>query len=419
MKRITNLFFAVVLGLLALCESAWAVEVIEPGYVVQTHATYSKQGIGRPGAMAFAGDGNLYVTQHQDDSIWRITPEGVASEFVTGISVRGIVWAGGTDFGNRLYVANGQIWDGRIFRVGLDGTVSNFASFEPPRHCPSPVGLDRTGNYGGYLYAATGGQDHTYRVDTNGSVTLFTDFPGWNDGGGPVDIAFDTGGSYDGLMYMSTSFVGVNQHKSGLFALDTSGNASRFTEDLVTAGHIDFDLTGDFDGDMFVTGKGGFDESWEIWCVSPDGTAMEFARTTVSDPYGLAFGPDGAMYVAEYSLEDETVIISRVFWPATPHEVAINNIEQAIAKKIGALERIDTALEKERVALDALNELHASGELGDLSRKDIQEAKQKIHKAIIHEKICRRKLGKTITELEDALVILGVEPLLDPNLVAY
>jgi len=310
---------ATILVLLALCGSALAIEVLEPGYVVQTYATYSEPGIGQPRAMTFGGDNNLYVTQKVNGSIWRITPEGVASEFVSGLETPcGIVWSGGTGYGDYLYVVEYETWGGGVARVGLDGTTSNFANMPYGGHAPSPIGLDRTGNYGGHLYVGTTGQDHTYRVDTAGNVSMFSDFPGWTDGGSPVDIAFDPGADYGGLMYISTSFVGANQHKSGLFTLDTSGNASRFTDDLVTAGYIEFDETGYFDGEMFVSGKSGFDEPWWLWRVGLDGTATEFARGTVSDPYGLAFGLDGAMYVAEYSAGDEMVIISRIIpEPAT------------------------------------------------------------------------------------------------------
>jgi sugar lactone lactonase YvrE len=301
------------LVLLSLCGSTWAIEVLEPGYTVETYATYSKPGIGKPRSMTFGGDNNLYVTQKVDGSVWHITPEGAASEFVSGLETPcGIVWGGGTSYGDHLYVVRYEVGGGGVYRIGLDGTVSNFANMPYGGHAPGPIGIDRTGNYDGCLYVGSTGQDHTYRVDTGGNVTKFSDFPGWYDGGGPHDIAFGTVADYGGLMYMSTSFVGVNQHRSGLFTLDTSGNASRFTDDLVAASRIDFDLIGDFDEEMFVTAKSGFDEPLGIWRVGPDGTATEFARTTISDPYGLAFGPDGAMYIAEYSSDDEMVIISRI-----------------------------------------------------------------------------------------------------------
>ncbi len=311
-----------ILIVLALCGSVWAVEVLEPGYVVQTYATYSEPGIGRTGAMTFAGDGNLYATHRANATIWRIAPGGVASEFVNNlIDPIGIEWAGGTSYGNYLYVVEYQTWAGAIIRVGLDGTTSTLASLSSPAHASAPLGLDRTGSYNGHLYFGSTGQDHTFRVDTAGNVTMFSNFPGWTDGGGPTDIAFDTGTDYGGLMYMTTSFSHTPR-VSGVFTLDTSGNASRFAPALVAAQRLAFDPLGDFSGGLFVVGRL-LAQSNALWRVGPDGTATEFARGTISTPYGLAFGPDGAMYVAEYNETSETVIISQIRLVA-PREVAID-----------------------------------------------------------------------------------------------
>ncbi|GAI45824.1 unnamed protein product, partial [marine sediment metagenome] len=231
-----------------------AVEVLEPGYVSETYATYSETGVGySPYKMVFDDNGNLYATQLQDDSIWCITPDGVASRFASGLNgAQGIVWGGGTSYGNYLYVAA----NGKIVRVGLDGTKFNFAT----RYCAGALGLDRTGNYGGHLYTTTGCQDHTYRVDTSGNVTMFTNWPGWIDGGGPHGIGFDNGGNYDGFMYIATSYIKSKAYVSGLFILDTSGNAIRFTEDLVVAHCVAFDPGDSFGGDMFVIGRPNFNQ---------------------------------------------------------------------------------------------------------------------------------------------------------------
>lgn len=313
-KTKTSLFLVVVIGLLTLRGLALAVEVLESGYVVETYAAYSEPGITGARFMTFDDEANLYVTQGSDSDIWIITPEGNASKFASALGeVRGIVWAGGTDFGNYLYVVKAAVSGGKIYRIDLDGTVSTFVSVS----CATPLALDRAGNYGGYLYYATRCQDHTYRVDINGSVMMFSDFPGWKDGGGPLDIAFDPGADYGGLMYMTVAFNNShgNQLFSGLFSLDAYGSASRFTNDLVSTSRVAFDRIGDFDGEMFVTGIPNFDQSetlGSLWRVGSDGTATEFARTTASHLTDLEFGLDGAMYVAEYSDDDELVIISRI-----------------------------------------------------------------------------------------------------------
>lgn len=302
-----RLMVAGLLGLCALCSHGLALEVLEPGYVVETYAGYSDAGIQRsPWDMVFADNGNLYLTHIMDNSIWRITPDGVASELVSGVvGPTGIVWAAGTSYGDYLYVA---ITSRGVIRVDLDGTTSHFAS----RGCAGTLGLDRTGNYGGYMYTTTGCVDHTYRVHPDGSVTMFTSWPGWIDGGGPHNIAFDNRGNYEGLFFVAATYTAGQPHVSGLFTLDPGGNATRFTDDIVKAHAVDFDPSEGFGGDMFVIGRSGFDEPDLLWRVSPDGTATEFATLSGLAPRGLTFGPDGAMYVGEYISQSEEVIVSRI-----------------------------------------------------------------------------------------------------------
>ena len=309
-----KLFLMAALGVLVLCGPALAVDVLEPGYTTETFATYSASGIGGPAHMTFAGDGNLYLTHSDPGSIWRVTPAQQTNEFVTGLDrPRGIVWGGGTGYGDYLYVV--EYGDNDIVRVALNGTTSFFAAMISGGHVPSPMGLDRSGNYDGHLYVGTTGQDHTYEINTSGSVSLFSDWPSWTDGGGPRGYAFDCIGSYSGLMYATANFVGTYQDRSGLFSLDTSGDDTRFSG-LVTAFAVDFDLMGSFGNYMYVTGKTSWQQDTSIWRVAPDGTATEFARTTISGPSTMGFGPDGAMYIAEHL--SDTITVTRVIpEPAT------------------------------------------------------------------------------------------------------
>ncbi len=121
-------------------------------------------------------------------------------------------------------------------------------------------------------------------------------------------------------------------------------------------------------------------------------------------------------FIRAYATERTDIWVSYLI--QDPYELAIINIEDAIAEKAEAMERIDAALEKEWAAYDALKELLESGDYGDLSRRDIFKAKRRIRFAIRLEKWSKKVLGKSIEKLEDALMALGVEPL-DPNLVAH
>ncbi len=93
--------------------SAHAIVVVEPGYTVQVYATYSQSRSTR--GLAFDGSGNLYATHDQAGSIWKITSDGTASEFVIGLGYPiGITWGGGTSFGDYLYVLDSDTFSGNI-----------------------------------------------------------------------------------------------------------------------------------------------------------------------------------------------------------------------------------------------------------------------------------------------------------------
>jgi len=291
-----------------------ALEVLEADYVAEVYGVYSDSGINHsPWDMVFVPDGNLYATQLNDRSLWRISPDGIAEEVVTGLGhPTGLVWAGGTAYGDYLYVA---VTDTGVVRVHLDGTVEGFAS----RNCAGTLGLD----HDGLMYTTTGCVDHSYVVYPDGSVALFSNWPTHIDGGGPHNITVDNIGNYGSLLYIASSFNSSKPHVSGVFSMDPVGNASRFAPAIVQAHNVDFDPADGFDGDMFVIGRSVFDEPDLLWRVSPDGTATEFATLNGLHPRGMAFGPDGALYVGEYLPDEEIVVVTRIA-PYAPLTVAVD-----------------------------------------------------------------------------------------------
>jgi len=299
---------------LVVPDCADALEVLEADYVAEVYGVYSDSGIDRsPWDMVFVPDGNLYATQINDRSLWRISPDGIAEEVATGLGrPTGLVWAGGTAYGDYLYVA---VTDTGVVRVHLDGTVEGFAS----RYCAGPLGLD----HDGLMYTTTGCVDHTYVVHPDGSVALFSNWPTHIDGGGPHNVTFDNIGNYGNLLYIASAFTAGQPHVSGVFNMDQYGSASRFAPTIVQAHNVDFDPADGFDGDMFVIGRSAFDEPDLLWRVSPDGTATEFATLSGLYPRGMAFGPDGALYVGEYLQDGAVVVVTRIA-PYAPLTVAVD-----------------------------------------------------------------------------------------------
>lgn len=91
MKVITNLFFVAALAILAVCGSALGLEVLEPGYVVETYATYSCPEMQyAPRGITFDPYGNLYLSQWGDyysyeGAIYRISPDKSVTKWVDGL----------------------------------------------------------------------------------------------------------------------------------------------------------------------------------------------------------------------------------------------------------------------------------------------------------------------------------------------
>ncbi len=292
---------------------AVALDMSVPGYTVETFATYAET---LPRHMTFDGSGNLYVTQLNSGNIWKITPSGAAGQFVSGfIAPYSIDWGGGTAYGDYLYVGQG----GAVTRVDL---ISGNKTFFAGQDCDGSLTIDKTGNYGGYMYVGTGCYDDIKKIDTAGHITTFSTWPGWTDGGAPYGIDFDPGTAYGGLMYVGCAFEQGDAGKSGLFTMNTGGTPTRFCSDLVQVWNVHFDKTGLFAGSLFVIGRASYESYPSIYTVSTDGIATEFATSTILNVHGLAFGPDGALYVSEYSSWDGLVTISRITPAAGELELA-------------------------------------------------------------------------------------------------
>lgn len=91
-------------------------------------------------------------------------------------------------------------------------------------------------------------------------------------------------------------------------------------------------------------------------------------------------------------------------------QIAINKIEGAIATKTEAIELVNLAIEKERAAFAALNELRDSGQLGELSLVDVFRARLDVLWAMGRQINAKFNLRRSINRLEKALRRLTLEP---------
>jgi len=297
-------------------------------YQVTEYATYSQTGLALPKHMAFDDEGNLYISHTYSSNVWKVAPDGAASEFLTGLPAAGIAWGGGTAYGDYLYMAERtDDWNGKLLKVTKAGGVTTINSFGTPYHGPGGLSIDRVGNYGGMLYMTTSSQDRTARFETNGTISQFSSFPGWYDGGGPGNVVFAPAGDYGGLMYMPVGFGGGNASLGGIFTLDTQGQAQRFSDEVPFAMRLALDPTGAFGGDLFVTGGPTQESTLRLYQVDPNGSATVFATSDDEELWSIVFGPDGDLYVAEASRTGSATTIYHVTpEPATLSLLAVGSL---------------------------------------------------------------------------------------------
>ena len=313
MKKCAWVLFVSLVGIIPV----YGVELKDAGYSLQSYAQYASPT--SSGQMTMDDAGNLYVAHYDDGKIMKIDSSGQSAAFASGLgNLNDITWGGGTAYGNYLYASSRSpdFTNDKILRIDLTGNATAFASMTIPAHAVTFVGIDRTGNYGGSMFSSGSAQDRLYSISLSGNVTLYADWPGYVNGGGPYGIAFDTNGKYNNKMYLTTIFLEPqNANVSGLFMMNPNGTVSRFAADLVAAGTVDFDPAGTyFDNDMFVTGRTNVNDPLSLWRVFADGSCEEF-MTGVS---AFTFGDDGAMYVSQYNWGTSVVTISRVIpEPAT------------------------------------------------------------------------------------------------------
>ena len=172
-------------------------------------------------------------------------------------------------------------------------------------------------------------------------------------------------------------------------------NASQEQSVLLTAGAIaevtlDGSASSDPDGDELTY-------EW-TWAIDGDIYKVDGVTPTIQLPHGEhiieLIVNDGAVD----SKPDYVVIIALTL---------AERINTVRADKLQLLEQIDAMSAKEREVIDALDELLASGDYGDLIGEDIIEARQKIRSAMQHQEQLEDAVQKSIENLEDALRLLG------------
>jgi len=227
-------------------------------------------------ALDFDSSGQLYMAMGNE--LFRVnTTDGSRTLFATlpgGSSSHGLV----ADPAGNLYVSGQGDGDpDRIFKVTPTGNASVLATL--PAGCLQ--GLDRTPD--GDLIATMRCTGALYRVHPDG--TWETLLPG-NGMATPQAMAFNLAGE-----------LLVNNDESGRIVRIANGRGQFFAEVISyisPMGYLAFEPSGDF---YFSEAASGFQP--RLIRVSPRGQVTEVTRD-LDFPSGLAFTPDGTLYVAEY-----------------------------------------------------------------------------------------------------------------------
>ena len=90
------------------------------------------------------------------------------------------------------------------------------------------------------------------------------------------------------------------------------------------------------------------------------------------------------------------------------HE-GIDDYTDASVIHLETLRKMDSALEQEQAAYEALENVLGSGDYGTLDSEDIITAQQKIRAAILYSERSKAGLGDSSEGLEDALKALGID----------
>ena len=175
-----------------------------------------------PTGLAFAPDGDLYISSRQEGSVYRVSPEAQAELVADEL---GIATGLAFDREGILYVGDRQ---GTIYRIERNGEPRSFCHL-PPSVAAYHLAFDREGNLfvTGPSLSST---DPVYRVSSKGEIDLCcTGF------GRPQGIAFDS----DGNLYVTEALAG----DSGVFRIDPQGRRQRIVSSPPLVG-LAFDQRG-------------------------------------------------------------------------------------------------------------------------------------------------------------------------------
>jgi len=221
-----------------------------------------------PTALAFDSSANLFAADHSAEKIFKFTPDGRRSVFVTGVRLSG---GNGLAFdaANNLFVLSpsGKYHvGGTILKFSPDGTQSTFAT---DVGLPYSLAIDPSGN----LFVSDWDTGSIYKLTPKGDKSVFAT----TEIAAKI-LACDQAGNL---------FAGVPL-KHSIFKYEPGGVRSDFATGITT-----YALAVDKSGNVYVGDTGN-----TIFKFTPTGAKSDFAEVTTS-PRSFALDGSGNLFVVE------------------------------------------------------------------------------------------------------------------------
>jgi len=244
------------------------------GYRIELVAS----GLNMPTGVAFDEQGRAYVTEagYSYGELWttprlvRIEPNGRFTQVAAGTDApwNGVVF----DHGDFYVAAGGERNGGKILRVGTNGTITTLVDSLPSigdHHTNGPaIGPD------GFLYFGQG-------TATNAGVVGLDNFDfGW----------LKRHPDFHDVPCRDVTLTGQNH---------TTSNPLSGTGDVTTGAYVAFG-TATRAGQVI---RGRIPCNGAVFRVRPSGGAPELVAWGFRNPFGLAFAPDGQLYLTENSFD--------------------------------------------------------------------------------------------------------------------
>ncbi len=312
----------IVILLAAISCTGFSVDLHDRSFKSETFLQIPCEDIGRCTDFVFDNDGNIYTIHTKDKqltgSVYKITPPYEAMDPLCTdlIDPLGMIWAGGTEYGDCLLIADRKKKNngvrGEVTKVTPDGEKSKFAWGLSQ---PNTLQIDTTGNYGYLLYVANSDHDCIEKVDPKGGSAVGFSPHAFKSSGSMLAIAFDTTGNYGGKMFVASKYV--KPEHSGLFTMDTEGKHTRYTDAIGTATYIAFDTTPhqSFNGKMYVAERNSSTGKFRILQVENENTLNEFVSCNfIKGNFSpkIRFSNKDTMYIMEYDATEKIAIITRI-----------------------------------------------------------------------------------------------------------